>query len=58
MPLTPLPFARPNQVSILGTDPFSDPLLSLRLILIQDTDGLLVYDIMDHDQVRAWLRRR
>lgn len=32
--------------------------LSLRVILIQDTDGLLVYDIMNHDQVRAWLKRR
>ena len=31
--------------------------LSLRVILIQDTDGLLAYDIMNHDQVRAWLKK-
>lgn len=32
--------------------------LSLRVILIQDTDGLVAFDVMSHDQVRAWLRRR
>jgi hypothetical protein len=32
--------------------------LSLRIILILDADGLLAYDIMNHDQVRAWLKKR
>jgi hypothetical protein len=31
--------------------------LALRVILIQDADGLLAFDIMNHDQVRAWLRK-
>ena len=32
--------------------------LSLRVLLIQDADGLLAYDIMNHDQLRAWLKKR
>jgi hypothetical protein len=30
--------------------------LSRRIILIQDEEALLAYDIMDHDALRAWLR--
>ena len=30
---------------------------ALRIILLQDQDGLLVYDVMNHDQIRAWLRK-
>lgn len=32
--------------------------LSLRVVLIQEGEDLLVYDIMTHDQLRAWLRGR
>ena len=32
--------------------------LSLRVVLIQDGDNLLAYDILSHGQVQAWLRKR
>lgn len=32
--------------------------LSLRVILILDAESLMAYDIMNHDQLRAWLKQR
>lgn len=32
--------------------------LFLRVIFIQDREGLVAFDIMTHDQVRAWLKNR
>ena len=29
-----------------------------RLLLIQDSDGMRAFDIMDHDAVRNWLKGR
>ena len=31
--------------------------LSLRVLFITDVDGLRAYDIMNHDQLRAWLKQ-
>jgi len=31
--------------------------IQLRIILVQEGDRLNAYDIMDHDEVRAWLKR-
>ena len=30
----------------------------LRIVLIQEPDRLTAYDLMDHDQVRKWLKSR
>ncbi len=27
-----------------------------RILFVQEADGLMAYDIMDHSEVRAWLR--
>ena len=32
--------------------------LRLRIILLKDADGLTAFDIMDHNEVRAWLKSR
>lgn len=32
--------------------------LQWRVLLIREPDRLTAYDIMDHDQMRAWLRSR
>jgi len=32
--------------------------LKWRIVLIQDPDRLRAYDLMDHDQLRAWLKGR
>ncbi len=30
--------------------------LALRIVLTQETDGLYAFDIMDHDELRRWLK--
>ena len=32
--------------------------LKWRIVLIQDQDKLRAYDLMDHNQIRAWLKGR
>jgi mRNA-degrading endonuclease RelE of RelBE toxin-antitoxin system len=31
--------------------------IQLRIVFLQEKDRLIAYDIMNHDEVRAWLKR-
>lgn len=31
--------------------------IHLRIVFLQEKDRLIAYDIMNHDEVRAWLKR-